>query len=90
MYMCVRKLTGCEYRIMPDRIAAATYISAAAITNGEITIKDIRPAHIDSFITCLSKWGAIYIHMRTIYTLMPKAIKIYQNYKNNALSGISY
>jgi UDP-N-acetylglucosamine 1-carboxyvinyltransferase len=72
----VRKLTGCEYRIMPDRIAAATYISAAAITNGEITIKDIRPAHIDSFITLFEQMGChIYTYANNIYLNAKKPLK---------------
>lgn len=72
----VKKLTGCEYRIMPDRIAAATYISAAALTNGEITIKDIRPTDIDSFITLFEQMGChIYTYAKNIYLNAKKPLK---------------
>ena len=32
----VRRLSGCEHRVIPNRIAAATYLSAAAVTVGDI------------------------------------------------------
>ena len=32
----VDKLTGCEHRIIPDRIECGTFMIAAAITNGEL------------------------------------------------------
>ena len=47
----VKKLYGCTYTVMPDRIAAATYISAAAATNGEINILGIDGLLCDSFIS---------------------------------------
>lgn len=34
----VESLNGCEYTIMPDRIAAATYLCCGAITRGEIIL----------------------------------------------------
>ncbi|WP_461210360.1 UDP-N-acetylglucosamine 1-carboxyvinyltransferase [Desulfocurvus sp. DL9XJH121] len=36
----VERLTGCEYRIMPDRIEAGTFLCAAAITDGELILED--------------------------------------------------
>ena len=42
----VRHLSGCEHRVIPDRIAAATYLSAAAVTGGDIELKDVVPAHL--------------------------------------------
>ena len=45
----VDRLYACEYRVMPDRIAAITFLSAAAITHGDILVtnacrEDIMPA----------------------------------------------
>ncbi len=34
----VEELAGCEHRVMADRIEAGTYMAAAAITNGDITL----------------------------------------------------
>lgn len=42
----VRKLKGCEHTIIPDRIVAATYLSAIAVTGGYGEITGVVPAHI--------------------------------------------
>lgn len=44
----VKQLTGCTYRIMPDRIAAATWMAAAAVTGGEIALQQVNPADLVS------------------------------------------
>lgn len=46
----VKKLYGCTYRIMPDRIAAATWLSAAAITGSELCLNQVRPADLESIL----------------------------------------
>ncbi len=33
----------CEYRVMPDRMEAATYLAAAVATSGNVLLKDIDP-----------------------------------------------
>ncbi len=42
----VRKLHGAVFSIQPDRIAAATYLCAAAATAGEVTVNNVRPSHL--------------------------------------------
>jgi len=42
----VKKLTGCEHTVIPDRIEAGTFMMAAAITNGEVTIHNVRLDHM--------------------------------------------
>lgn len=42
----VKELFGCEHRVMPDRIAAVTYMAAAAVTGGNITLRDVDNTHI--------------------------------------------
>ncbi len=44
----VKKLSGCTYRIMPDRIAAATWMAAAAATGGEISLQQVNPSDMES------------------------------------------
>jgi len=44
----VKKLHGAEYSIIPDQIEAGTYMIAAAITAGNITVHNIIPKHMDS------------------------------------------
>ena len=53
----VKELRGCEYTIMPDRIAAATFLSAAAITRGEINLTGVKEEHITSSLSLLEAAG---------------------------------
>ena len=46
----VEGLGSAEHTIIPDRIETGTFIAAAAITNGELEIKDCEPAHLGSVI----------------------------------------
>lgn len=52
------RLHGAEYTVMPDRIAAATYLAAAAITQGEILLKSAEPKHMGAMLHILSEMGA--------------------------------
>lgn len=42
----VKEIYGCEHRVMPDRIAAVTYMAAAAVTGGNVTLRDVDNTHI--------------------------------------------
>ena len=42
----VEKLSGCEHRIIPDRIECGTFMIAAAITNGELELKHCSLDHL--------------------------------------------
>jgi UDP-N-acetylglucosamine 1-carboxyvinyltransferase len=44
----VKSLSGGEYSIIPDQIEAGTYMMAAAITGGDVTVGGIIPKHMDS------------------------------------------
>ncbi len=54
----VEELNGTTFKIPADRIEAGTYLVAAAITNGKITIKKIDSARMGSIIETLQKAGA--------------------------------
>ncbi len=54
----VKRLEGCAYEVLPDRIEAGTYLVAAAISAGHIRIKNTRPEHLDSVIGKLREAGA--------------------------------
>jgi len=54
----VDRLNGSEYSICPDRIEAGTYLVAAAITGGSITVKNIEPDSMRSVIGKLIETGA--------------------------------
>lgn len=53
----VESLSGAEHTIIPDRIETGTFIVAAAITGGELEIKDCRPAHLEAVIERLRAAG---------------------------------
>src|SRR5277367_5712446 len=53
----VKKLHGAEHEVIPDRIEAATFIIAAAATNGEVTIKGARADHLHAVIDKLKEAG---------------------------------
>ena len=54
----VDHLNGTDYCICPDRIEAGTYLVAAAITGGSITVNDIEPDSMRSVIGKLIETGA--------------------------------
>lgn len=54
----VKKLRGCVYRPIPDRIVAGTYLAAAAATGGSITVRNVVPEHIFGITELLKKTGA--------------------------------
>ncbi len=48
-------LSDASVRIIPDRIAACTYLLAGVITDGHVTIKDVIPQHFDSLLAKLEE-----------------------------------
>ena len=46
-----------SHRIIPDRIVAATYLSAVAFAGGDLELKDILPEHIETVTDCLKAAG---------------------------------
>ena len=53
----VEKLTGARHTIIPDRIEAATYMTAAAMTRGEVLINNVIGSHIRPVIAKLVEMG---------------------------------
>jgi UDP-N-acetylglucosamine 1-carboxyvinyltransferase len=53
----VEQLGGAEHTIIPDRIETGTFAVAAAITRGEIEIKNCNPAHLTAVIEKLREAG---------------------------------
>lgn len=51
----VEKLHGAQYTIIPDQIEAGTYMIAAAITGGDVLVKNIIPKHMDSLTAKLDE-----------------------------------
>src|SRR5262245_24434753 len=53
----VKELKGTRHRIIPDRIEAGTFLIAGAMTNGNLEIIHINPAHLGSIIQKLHDTG---------------------------------
>ncbi|MDD5945992.1 MAG: UDP-N-acetylglucosamine 1-carboxyvinyltransferase [Clostridia bacterium] len=53
----VEKLHGAEYTIIPDQIEAGTYMIAAAMAGGDVTVRNIIPKHMDSLTAKLAEMG---------------------------------
>ena len=51
------KLHGTEYAIIPDQIEAGTFMFAAAITKGDIMVKNVIPKHLESISAKLVEIG---------------------------------
>jgi UDP-N-acetylglucosamine 1-carboxyvinyltransferase len=53
----VKELHGAEHDVIPDRIEAATFAVAAAVTRGELLIKAARPDHMGAVLDKLREVG---------------------------------
>lgn len=63
-----KPLRGCEYTVMPDRIAAGTYLAAAAATGGEILLTDIRFSDMDTYTPVFEAMGCrLYPYSERLY-----------------------
>ena len=72
----VNKLKSIGYKIMPDRIEAGTFLCAAAVTGGEITVKNIAPSHLIPVIHKLEEAGCkLEVKNNCIKIEAPKRLK---------------
>lgn len=66
----VKKLSGCVYRIMPDRIAGLTYLCAAAASGGTVRLKGTNGSEMENVLPVLEQAGcrvdrgedSVYLH----------------------------
>lgn len=54
----VKSLHGAEYRVLPDRIEAGTYLIAGAMTSGRVCVRDVMPSTLSSVLQKLEQAGA--------------------------------
>ena len=59
----VKSLKGAEHNVIPDRIEAATYMVAAAMTKGDITIENVIMEHLKPVTAKLIEAGCEVIEM---------------------------
>ena len=65
----VSRLTGVEYRPMPDRIAAGTLLAAAAITGGSVRLHNVPVEEMLAVIAKLEEMGCVISRQQSALTL---------------------
>ncbi len=58
----VEKLHGAKHRIIPDRIEAATFIVAGALTGGDLNVAGCDPTHLGALLQKLDEVGVKTAH----------------------------
>jgi UDP-N-acetylglucosamine 1-carboxyvinyltransferase len=58
----VEKLHGAKHRIIPDRIEAATFILAGALTGGDLNVSGCDPGHLGAVLQKLDEVGVKTAH----------------------------
>ncbi len=72
----VKRLTGAMHAVLPDRIAASTYMAAAAITGGDVRFGNIIPAHLGHEIDLFLEAGChISAESRSLRLKAPQRLK---------------
>ncbi len=60
-----------DFRVIPDRIEAGTYLCAGAITKSEITLTDVEPKHLVAVISKLEEMGSSFTLSENEMTIHP-------------------
>ena len=55
----VPSLHSATYSVLPDRIATATFLAAAAVTKGDITLENTEPSHLVSVLNVYRSLGCV-------------------------------
>src|SRR5579862_657312 len=66
----VEKLHGAKHRIIPDRIEAATFIIAGAITGGDLNVAGCDPDHLEAVLQKLAEVGVKTAHTQDSVRVM--------------------
>ena len=67
-----KRLDDAEYTIMPDRIAASTYLCAAAAAGGDICVKNVHIENIQTVLSSLDDMGCGIIYGQNAVRLKRK------------------
>ena len=66
----VSRMHGTHHRVIPDRIEAGTWILAAAMTRGDVTVRGANPKHLGAFLDKLDQAGV------TVETEGPETLRV--------------
>ena len=70
----VESLNGCDFKVMPDRIEAGTFLIAAAITRSKISLSQCEPNHLEKVIKKLELCGCKFEYSKNFITIIPNKI----------------
>lgn len=72
----VKSLHKVEHRVISDRIVAGTYLTAAAITGGEVQFTNVNPNHIQAITSKLKETGCKILEKEdSVYLKAPKKLR---------------
>lgn len=84
----VKALHGVEHTVIPDRILAATLMSACAITGGEIELENLCPEHIMPTLPAFEEMGCrIDISKNSLRIKSPERLKRVKKIETMAYPG---
>ncbi|HAN10677.1 MAG TPA: UDP-N-acetylglucosamine 1-carboxyvinyltransferase [Clostridiales bacterium] len=83
----VKKLDGCTHVVIPDQIEAGTYMVAAAITGGDVTIKNVDPKHMESITAKLKEANVEVIEIGNTIRIVGKDDLVSMNVKTLPYPG---
>lgn len=69
------RLYPCEYSVICDRIACATYLIAGAVTGGDVNLENTNPEHLNAIIPPLEEAGCrINVRCKDIHLKAPRRL----------------
>ncbi|MEG2597153.1 MAG: UDP-N-acetylglucosamine 1-carboxyvinyltransferase [Oscillospiraceae bacterium] len=81
-------LHGCEYRVIPDRIVAATYLCCAAATGGSVHVKDLCSDHIASILPLFEEMGCVLqVEYDNVFIEAPKRLAALRDVRTTPYPG---
>ena len=83
----VRRLHGTNYSIIPDQIEAGTFMCAAAITRGDITVKNVIPKHLEAISAKLTEMGCEVVEFDEEIRVVGKPRQRHMNFKTLPYPG---
>lgn len=83
----VRRLHGTNYSIIPDQIEAGTFMCAAAITRGDITVKNVIPKHLEAISAKLTEMGCEVVEFDEEIRVVGKPKQRHMNFKTLPYPG---
>lgn len=83
----VTKLHGTQYSIIPDQIEAGTFMCAAAITRGDVMVKNVIPKHLEAITAKLTEMGCEVVEFDDAVRVVGKPMQRHTNIKTLPYPG---